>query len=465
MPAPLALVLGYAAVVWLIRQDIGWRSLDSKLLLICAVFLGIIGSRPLSYWLGSTGGSSEGNPINTAFFGFLLVISLVALSNRGVALTGFLSTNKALLLLYAFFLVSAFWSIDAGTSAKRLLKDFVCVLIAIVIRTSPNPIQSCRCLFVRVSYVLFPMSVVFGKYYPGIGRSFSMGGEPMFTGVTTQKNSLGEIAFVFGLFLLWELSDMLRAGWWREQRRRVLINMGVLATGIWLLIVCDSKTSLVCLIIAALLLLSRGWFNRRKKGKPLLVALLIAFVGLFAVDNVLGISETALKALNRNPTLTGRTDIWRLTLEQQHEPWLGGGFYMFWDSEKGRAIADELISLNSAHSGYIETYLDGGAIGCVILGLFVLTIGVVSVNRYFEEAPFAELALPFWVAAVLYNLSESSFMRLDPLWFTLLLVTMTVPASVAAVQPLSRAKIRAHALGHGEIPTQFARSARSADVL
>jgi hypothetical protein len=37
------------------------------------------------------------------------------------------------------------------------------------------------------------------------------------------------------------------------------------------------------------------------------------------------------------------------------------------------------------------------------------------------------MGLVFWILAIIYNLSESSFFRLDPLWFVLLLVTIDCP--------------------------------------
>jgi hypothetical protein len=37
------------------------------------------------------------------------------------------------------------------------------------------------------------------------------------------------------------------------------------------------------------------------------------------------------------------------------------------------------------------------------------------------------IGLVFWVLAIIYNLSESSFFRLDALWFTLLLVMIECP--------------------------------------
>ena len=80
--------------------------------------------------------------------------------------------------------------------------------VALVILTELDPITAFRTIFVRVSYLLFPLSIVFIKYFPGIGRQSAHSGENMFTGVTTQKNSLGEMVFVLSIIILWDFLEI-----------------------------------------------------------------------------------------------------------------------------------------------------------------------------------------------------------------------------------------------------------------
>jgi exopolysaccharide production protein ExoQ len=432
-----------------LKQDMRWRTAGSKVLLVVAVFLSIIGSRPLSYWMGAGGGgpNGDGNNVNTIFFSIVIFVALVTLQARAVGWLGFVSRNKALFALYAFFAVSAFWSIDFGMSIRRLCKDFACVLVALMLLTEQNPSRACRAVFVRVAYVLFPLSVVLAKYFPDLGRAYSIAGAQMVTGVTTQKNTLGELVFVFGLILIWDLVELRNSGDWHRQAWRKYINIVMIALGVWLLIACDSKTSLVCLVLSGTVLLARGRFLRMRSGKTAMIALLVSAPVLYALDSALGVSQAVLESLGRDSTLTGRTDIWRIVLQQQSDPMLGDGFYIFWDSEKGKAVATELASLNSAHNGYIETYIDGGIVGCVFLGIFLLATGrrvlnrFFLLNRFFQDVPFAAVGLPVWIAAVIYNFSESSFLRLDTLWFTLVLVTIahrtvdaSAPSTVVALE-------------------------------
>lgn len=418
-----ALILGVAGIALLLRTDRRQRPVLGAAMLVPGIFLLVAGSRPLPYWFG---GGSEGGPLNTGFFLALIVASLVVLSRRRFSWASFPGANRAIFLLYGYFAVSALWADDPPTSLKRLCKDFLCVLIALIVATEKDPVLACRTIFIRIAYVLFPLSLVFGKYFPSLGRSFSYTGEPMFTGVTLQKNSLGEMVLVFGLMIAWELTELANRGW-KQERTRFLMLSALLALGVWLLLACDSKTSLVCLLLGGSLLALRRKLTVWPNGKGILLAGFAFAVVAVACDKTFGLSEMLLRALNRNPTFTGRTDIWNVVLDQHTNPLVGCGFYMFWDT-KGPEVARVLATLQSAHNGYIEIYLDGGIVGCALLGVMLLALGRQAFAAYFANTGVAAIALPFWVVALVYNFSESSFFRLDPLWLTFLIASVRAAA-------------------------------------
>jgi hypothetical protein len=82
----------------------------------------------------------------------------------------------------------------------------------------------------------------------------------------------------------------------------------------------------------------------------------------------------------------------------------------------------------NAHSGYLDLYLDGGWTVIILLSILVFTsgmriIGRLGLDRY-QQVRFAIL-----IAAILYNLSESSYFRISPLWCTTLLAIVQFPAT------------------------------------
>jgi len=429
MYAQLALLLCVCLILWLFREDRRWRKASSHALLIPGIWIAILGSRPVSYWFGAGSGGREieGNPINTFLFALLIAASVLVLLKRGFKWGEAFGKNKAIFFIYLFFALSAFWSEAPLVSLKRLVKDFGCVLTALVLLTEANPAEAIRITFVRVSYLLFPLSLVLEKYFPMIGRGYTHAGEPMLIGLTTQKNTLGQVLFVFGLMLVWDLLEVRKMEPGRQRQRLERIRIGMLLLGGWIMIRCDSQTSIVCFVVGVFVLWLTGRLAHLPQRKPVLLGCIGAGLGLLVLDKTFHLSDMLVRALGRNPTLTGRTEIWRLVMEQNTDPLFGDGFYIFWDSEKGEAIIRALAQIQSAHNGYLEVYLDGGMIALLLLGVLLLAGGKRAIDRWYKEMPLGRMALIFWLLAILYNFSESNYFRLAPLWFAFLLLTIECP--------------------------------------
>ena len=177
MSPQLALGLTVALICWLFRRDMRLRELPSPALWIPALWLIMIGSRPLSLWLqGINGiplpgmahiGASEGSPLDMAVFLGLIASAVVVLSRRSLDWPAFLQANKALIIIYLYLALSAAWSEHSLPTFKRAIKDFGNVLVALVLLTEVDPLTAIRIVYVRISYLLFPLSVVFIEYFPG----------------------------------------------------------------------------------------------------------------------------------------------------------------------------------------------------------------------------------------------------------------------------------------------------------
>ncbi len=431
MPPLFALLLGFLLCGWLIHQDRADRRASSATLWIPAIWLIILGSRAVDIWLhlgqAPTIDNLAGSPVNMLVQTALMGAAFVVLLHRRLPWGALWKQNGPLLLLYLYFVMSACWSEYPLVAFRRITKDFACVLMALLLLTDRDPLLAIRLLFVRCAYVLLPLSAVIGKYYPEIGREYSLSGVQSFTGLTTQKNTLGEVLVVFGLMLAWDLIEVWRAPPAAGRRRRIAVRVGVLGVGAWLLAQSGSATALLCLGIGGLLLWGGQWLARLRHKRTLvgyaLIALLIGLGLLHAQE----IREHILVALGRNVTLTGRTDIWSTVLEQHHAPWFGNGFYMFWDTDAGQAVFHALqANFVTAHSGYLEIYLDGGLVGIALLGLMLLAGGGRMADRLLAGRFWGRIGLVFWVVALFYNYTESNFFRMGVLWFTLLLVIIEV---------------------------------------
>ena len=116
--------------------------------------------------------------------------------------------------------------------------------------------------------------------------------------------------------------------------------------------------------------------NRRLSPRSSAAFLLVcALVAICALTLFVMQSSTILPLLGRDPTLTGRSDIWRVLLPSvAKRPFLGYGFYAFWLGLTGesKGIVQQLHwDFGYAHNGFLEVTLQLGAVG---LGLFLLTL-------------------------------------------------------------------------------------------
>ncbi|HPY31737.1 MAG TPA: O-antigen ligase family protein [Verrucomicrobiota bacterium] len=436
MPPQLALLLCIGLIIWLFRVDMKLRRLSSHALWIPGIWLAIIGSRPLGYWLGldvgAAGTAVEGNPINLVVQGGLMLAAGVILQRRNFDWGEFFRDNKALVALYAYFVLSALWSFYPFPTVKHIVRDFGTVLMVLVILTEPDPFATARVLFTRIAYILFPLSVVFIKYFPEYGRMYSRGWELMYTGVTTHKNSLGAIVLVFGWMLALDLLELRHTETDSSDRKRTLrIRYGLLLAGLWLLFMSNSKTALVCMVLGGVAFWgSRHLVKLRHPGR-MAVACLIVITLVGVTEYFFDVSSLVIHSLDREENLTGRTAIWDMVKEQPINPIVGYGFMSFWDGPAGQAYREKSgTMLNSAHNGYLETYVDGGGIGLALL----ITLLLAAAARIFGNLSSGALAVRtsflFLVVTVVYNWSESNYFRLGVLWFMFLLATVSGAAGV-----------------------------------
>jgi hypothetical protein len=146
-----------------------------------------------------------------------------------------------------------------------------------------------------------------------------------------------------------------------------------------------------------------------------------------------------VSAVGRDATITGRTDIWRMTITLTPNRLLGAGFESFWLGDRLAAMWKVYYNHpNQAHNGYLEVFLNLGWVGVLLLAC-ILIGGYVRILRAIRERQTAsELRLAFFIAATIYNLSEAGFKMMHPMWLVLLLSTSSMPDPAeqpAVVQP------------------------------
>jgi exopolysaccharide production protein ExoQ len=425
------------------RRSVSWAVWIPTLLLM------VIGSRTPGDWIAShsrqvveLANNQQGSIIDQLFFLVILISAFLVDWVRRFRWSALFRNNSFLIVYYLYFAASILWSSDPSGSAKRLIKDFGLLFVAGVIFTEVDPAAAMRAVYVRSAYLLLPLSVVLIKYFPTYGRSYGLGGDMLFTGVATQKNGLGEIVLLFTLFMVWDYIELRPPGSRFRLKGMPWEFVVLLLTAIWLLRISQSKTSLVCFGVGLLLLLRSRRFRTLYLNRAVLAGALSLPALLFFSQQFSDLITPLLKTLGRDATFTGRTQIWQHITLQTVNPLIGSGYWNFWGGPGGLSVNQEMDSLiPNAHNGYLDIYLDGGIIGVILLFAILIVWGVrTSKSASSKKADRMQLMrFAILIVAIVYNLSESVYFRMGPIWFTTLLMTVQFPKrSLRTVPKLSK---------------------------
>lgn len=419
MSPSLALLVWLVLLLALLWFDPARERETSLALWVPAVWIFIVATRLPSQWLagevGISSGSLEGgNPLDRNVYCLLILLAIGILVSRSFKWGDFFARNLALTVFLAFALLSVTWSDLPYVAFKRWFRDLGNYLVVFIALSDPRPVQAVGTLFRRLGYLLIPLSLLLVKYYPAIGMQYNeWTGSAMYVGPATSKNDLGVICLISGLFFFWDTVQ--RWGRRRDSRtkRIILVNLAFLAMTLYLLHVADSATSRVCLAIGCLMILAaHSNAGRRHPGFlkfaiPAGLCLYLTLAFGFGVD----INAVVARAVGRNPTLTDRTLIWKILLGMHTNPLLGTGFESFWLGSRLRWLwqQSQTTGINEAHNGYLETYLDLGLVGLVLLCGFFISAYRNICRRFSPFSSFASLSFALWTVALFYNVTEAAF--------------------------------------------------------
>lgn len=435
----LLLIAFIIVLVWIYYQDQRDRPRVTRTTWIVVVWAVIYGSRPVTEWFSQTGGGGlsesvdEGNPIEATISILFLLVGSVVLLRRKLRWSTVLKENTAIVVFYVFWWLSILWSDYPLITFKRLFKEFGAIIMALVVLTELAPAEAIKAIFVRMSYLCIPLSVILIRYFPEWGRAY-VGydkSEVMWVGVATHKNTLGVLAMVGAVFLLWDILESWPKGTRRVPRALLASRLITLGSCWYLLLIVNSVTSLLCAVLGSVLLvvLHRTGIRNRPIRLELIGGCLIAVI--LILDYLVGIKEDFLDAMGRDPTLTTRTEIWPMLMELQPNDFVGAGFNTFWAGERLRISFEKFGGIFQAHNGYLETYLNGGWLGVSILVSVLVAAYLRIRKRLMVGAPDAGIRLVVLIIAVVYNYSEASFNKIGVLWLLTVIVLMqSLPAPV-----------------------------------
>ena len=312
--------------------------------------------------------------------------------------------------------LSYFWSVDPGGTMRRTVALLMTTFAGLAFAARFDwremieriaGVMLVLCAITLLVVLLNPTRGIMQDIHPGAWR-----------GPWVEKNYLGGV-------MTKGLAACLCAFAVRPSRGWLWVPGGMVCFALVLL--STSKTSLlISLSVIALFFVLRVFRRYPILRVPVVFALVAGIAGVVGI--VMLDAEWALSLIGKDPTLTGRTDIWTLlTRAIQQRPWLGYGYGVFWMDPLGPSYETRSVlqwAVPTAHNGWFDVWLSGGA---VVIGLFLsLLVGtlLISMSRIKSggvETYWVVLSLFFFIG---FSLSESSILQQNDLsWFLFVATT------------------------------------------
>jgi exopolysaccharide production protein ExoQ len=441
MSPTLALCIWLVLLLALFCFDPARELKTSAALWVPIIWFFFLGSRGPSGWLGLSFNSNlaqvleEGSPLDRTIYSLLTLAAFLILLLRSFKWREFVEQNLALVLFLAFALFSVAWSDFPFATFKKWFRDVGAYMTVLVVLSDPRPLEAVRTVLRRLYYLLVPLSVLLVKYYPNLGKAFSESGVQEYTGVSTTKNMLGVLCLVSGIFFFWDTVTRWHQRRDNRVRRVMLVDIALISMALYLLNLCGSKTSTVCLILGCLMITAaHSNFGQRHINW---IKAMAPAVFLFYLILTLGFGMTAQlsETVGGSADMSDRTHIWNVLLSVPINPVLGCGYQSFWLGPRIQWVWARLNGDNvfEAHNGYLQIYLDLGLIGLVLLCTFLIATYRKICKQLKPLTARGSLGLGLWTLLLLYNITEASF-EVD-----LLLVTFLLAAIPVSERALNRA--------------------------
>jgi O-antigen ligase len=343
------------------RKDLRWY----YYYIVSAVFIlqatgafGIIDRLVYGVWDGKQGDKIT-QVCNLLMFVTALLLFWRACQKR-IGAGGFLA-----LALMGFLVLSAVWSIDPVTTLRRSFIYLFLVMGTIGIAGTWDG-EKAMDLVAMTCGLCAAATIVLLVISPS--NAWMDSG---FVGIFVQKNGLGQEMAVGVLASLHSIRT--------SDRRKRFSKICALIVFIIIAFFSQSQTALMmifvfCTISGVIVMLRKGGIA------SIMGVFLIMFLVPTAV--IVGLNPDGfLGIIGKDPTLTGRTDLWSYVLDEiQKRPTLGWGFSAFWSSSNPAAMKISMALgwlVPQAHNALLEMLLEVGIVGAAFfLFLWARNVGL-----------------------------------------------------------------------------------------
>ena len=359
--------------------------------------------------------------VTGAGLGFYSVLSI--LCRRGEA-SRIISTYWLALLPVGFAIASLVWTVNFGVTLRRAgalglttafglwlamrftpkqLFTLVTVLVVVIIIANFVVIQ------VNPARAIHQATDILAAHHAGSWR-----------GMLGHKNDFGRLMALMFCFLV--LAFLFRVG--GGPGRLACIPLFGLAT--FMIVKSSSAQALMLFVLVPLSLVVMLSMSKVSATQRALLLVLVAPAVVIAALSAQAVMAWELGLVGRDPTLTGRTDIWEATLlGLQDIAVAGGGYGAGWEVVAARITAIMGNAPGHAHNGYLDLAADIGFFG-VGLVLSVMLWNFVTSFRNLMQGVLPEistLALTVLLFSFIGNIAGSFLLLHNSIYWVLIVAT------------------------------------------
>lgn len=355
----------------------------------------------------------------------ILGISLIFLSLRAKTLFRILPRGKLLWFHFGICILSVTWSIYPTLTIEGIVQTLLQVAaFGLYFVSRFNPKHQLYILACALGITVM-VNLLYAIALPSVGRHVGDKFDGAWKGFYENKNEFsGKMVWSLAVFYMLSFKNT-------NPLVMKIARVGIIICPV-LILLSTSKTALVLFVV--LLSGVAIWRKYSWQGRRTILTLDIALLSLiFLVGGVVSQWVGIVSSLGKDPTLSGRTDIWIGAIAQINQrPLLGYGFSAFWTEDNPAAlrIGDNLhpgFYTYHAHNGLLDILLDIGWLGLIVFMLGFISTWILALKyAYKPDSPGDSWPLAVMILVTIYNTTESTFLTDNINWLFYVLAFLSV---------------------------------------
>jgi O-antigen ligase len=408
------------------RRAIG-RAIDVdnfiRSLLLVTVFL-VFSFHPFPSLAEPAEVTDAGSSLNQIGFSILLLVL--------AAWSFFHGPSRLKLLLRPILIAALLWcalcvltSWDPSLSARRFIFALVILSIASIAMLLPKNVRHFSDVMAAVALFVLAVCYLGVLLFPSLSIHQAtdyldpeLAGD--WRGLFSHKNAASSamVLFIFiGLFI--------------ARIRSMGLGALIITLASTFLLFTHSKTAIAMFPLALIASVLLARIRRPSVGIALALLVVVAFnffsVGSIYFEPIRNVVDSILS----DPTFTGRTDIWRFTIDHVAEhPITGYGFSAFWGTKQVvYGMGESATWANTAghaHNSYINLAVTIGIPGAILVALWLVVVPLIDYYRSPRDAyaaPLQMLFLRVCLFVAFESCFEDTFFGVGWLWFFFIVST------------------------------------------